>query len=107
MSYCTPTRHHFNGEILQIKSTLSKWPKVATGHYIIEYEYADFKDAKYPECVPKPGSKWARAKYTLRCKCGTNNTYEAQNNTVRPFNNSCKCGKVLATETEEIPIIYQ
>lgn len=106
LSYCMPTKHRFNGKILKCSSSKSEVSNTVTGHYLIEYEFTDFEDSKYPDRVPKKGSNWARVRFTMRCKCGVNVTYETQNNNVRPFEILCECGTMLATETEEIPVIY-
>ncbi len=102
-SHCTPTKHKFDGKILELKSTEDK--TVTIGCYLIEYEFSSFTDAKYPDRIPSPGSRWARVKYTLRCKCGANVTHETQNNQVRPLNILCECGALLVVEVEEIPKI--
>ena len=107
LSYCTPTRHKFNGRILEVSSTKDEVRGVTTGRYLIEYEFATFIDAKYPERISKPGSTWARVRYSLRCACGANVTHETQNNQVRPIDISCGCGAVLVTEAEEIPRISE
>lgn len=106
-SYCTPTRHKFDGKIVDLKSTKDGNCRITTGRYLIEYDFKQFTDAKYPERIPKPGSNWARVKFSVRCKCGANVTHETQNNQVRPFDISCECGAVLVTEVEEIPKIYE
>ncbi len=102
-SYCIPTKHKFDGRILTINSTKDR--TVTTGLYLIEYNFGNFTDTKYPERIASPGSRWARVKYTMRCKCGANVTQETQNNQVRPFDISCECGAILVTEIEEIPTI--
>jgi hypothetical protein len=104
-SYCTPTQHNFKGKILELKSTKDNKLAITTGHYLIEYEFFRFTDAKYPMRIPAPGSDWARVKFTLRCRCGANSTHETQNNQVRPFDILCECGAILVTEIEEIPKI--
>ena len=104
-SYCTPDRHKFHGTILDLKSAKDNTSNIVTGSYLIEYEFEEFVDAKYPDRVPSPGSTWARVEYTMRCKCGANIWRETQNNQVRPLDVTCECGTVLVTETEENPRI--
>lgn len=107
LSYCTPTKHKFNGKIIDLKSTKDEDGRVTTGQYLIEYDYTHFIDAKYPERIPKSGSTWARVKYCVRCKCGANITHETQNNRGRQFEIPCECGAILVSEVEEIPKIYE
>ena len=104
-SYCTPSKHKFDGRILKLHSTRTEAPAITTGHYLIEYEWDSFKDAKYPERVPTPDSTWARVKIFMRCKCGANVMHETQNNRVRPLDIECECGLILATEVKEVPEI--
>ncbi len=119
LSYCTPTKHKFEGNIVKISSTtiegevskilgLMKKSKVVIGHYLVEYKYEHFEDIKHPERTPSTASKWARVKYTMRCKCGLSKSQEIQSNTVgRPFKVSCECGLLLSTEVANVPTITQ
>ena len=104
-SYCTPDRHKFSGVILDLKSTSAAASNIATGSYLIEYDFEYFADAKYPDRIPSPGSDWARIDYTVRCSCGSNTWWETQNNQVRPVNVKCECGNTLVTELNENPTI--
>ena len=105
LSYCTPSQHKFKGKVLSIRSTKNEKLALITGHYLIEYEFGSFRDYKYPTRIPAPGSRWARATFAIRCRCGVNSTHVTQNNIVRPFNNLCECGVILVKEVEEIPQI--
>ena len=104
-TYCTPTKHKFNGKIIKLKSTKNGDMTISTCIYLIEYEFELFVDAKYPNHIPSPGSNWARVKCIMRCKCGSNISWETQNNLGRPFNVLCECGAVLSREIEENPKI--
>ncbi|MGX5203162.1 hypothetical protein [Aliikangiella sp. IMCC44632] len=103
-SYCTPTKHRFDGWVRELRSVKNS-DATSTAIYIIEYEFKEFKDSKYPLRIPKPDSDWARVKFTMRCQCGLNSTHETQNNKARPFNIVCRCGEVLVHQVEEIPKI--
>ena len=105
LSYCTPTRHKFDGQILELRSNRDENSNATIGSYLIEYEFEPFTDAKYPDRIPSPESSWARVKFTMRCQCGANVSHETQNNQVRPLDIQCECGAVLVTEAEEIPKI--
>ena len=105
LSYCMSTKHRFTGQILQLKSTRNEDSSIATGIYLIEYDFETFEDAKYPDRKPSPETNWARVKFTIRCKCGSNVSRETQNNQVRPFDVPCDCGAILVRDVEEIPKI--
>jgi len=103
-SFCTPTRHHFQGRIVKVEVSdrkrlgrlSSKSVVIAT--YNIEYEFKDFTDSKYPERKIGPLPTWSRVTFFLFCTCGEEIENETQTNIVRPWRSVCKCGKDLHYE---------
>lgn len=112
-SYCTPTKHQFNGSVIKFKVGDRKKVRflssksIVNVSYVIEYEFNEFVDAKYPnrELIPLPN--WGRCSFTISCKCGVSSEYSIQNNIVRPWNEICKCGRILYYETVEAPIFKE
>ena len=104
-SYCTPDRHKFHGNVMRLKSRRDSETNVAVGSYLIQYEFEHFIDAKYPQRIPWPGSRWARVNYTVRCRCGSNIWREVNNLLVLPERLACECGRELVVLTEDTPSI--
>ena len=109
-SFCTPAKHGFPGRIAGIhvsdheSAGSHRERSVVTATYLIEYEFEAFKDRQYPDRNIGPAPTWARAAFTLLCKCGAESAHETQNNLVRPVKAVCECGEDLYYEVDEIPI---
>lgn len=98
---CTPIGHPFPGKVVS---------KAADGDsvvYRLEYWYEPFTDAKYPEVrQSNPLPTWGRVGFTVACpECNQTQNCSVQTNTVRPVTCHCKCGRVLYTEVEEMPVM--
>ena len=98
---CTPTGHPFPGKIVCMEANANSVV------YRLEYWYEPFEDAKYPErrkAQDRP--TWGRVGFDVECpKCGQANRQSSQNNIVRPRTCHCKCGQVLFTESDEMPML--
>jgi hypothetical protein len=108
-SYCTPTKHKFNGSVTKFKVgdrkkiQLLSSKSIVHASYVIEYEFNEFIDAKYQNREVSPEPRWGRCSFTISCKCGVRSEHSIQNNIVRPWNEICICGRVLYYEREEAP----
>jgi hypothetical protein len=98
---CTPTGHPFPGKIVSMEAI------VDSVIYRLEYWYEPFEDAKYPgrrKAQDRP--TWGRVGFEVVCpKCGQVSWQSSQTNIVRPWTCQCKCGQVLFTETDEMPVL--
>ena len=109
-SICIPTKHEFPATCIsmEVSGKLKKsWfssQSVVTAKYQIEYDFEPFVDKKYPDRVLHSLPSWGRCTFHIRCKCGEVSTRETQNNIVRPWQDSCRCGLPLYYEVQEIPI---
>jgi hypothetical protein len=102
---CTPTRHDFPGRLLS--SEASERADWRSSRYLIDYEYVPFRDAKYPESAPSEGAPtWARVSFKVKCPaCGVVSPHSTQNNIVRPWRCTCKCGGHLYNESLPMPTL--
>ena len=106
LGLCTPSGHKFPG---QISTLVIKEKRRLFRHEIeccirLTYEYAPMSDKKYPHRVSSPLPTWGRICFTIKCpKCNHESENLLQNNTVRPWTCTCKCGYALYTEDREFP----
>jgi len=96
---CFKGNHTYPAKITEMNPTESK----AT--YYIEYDYEEFEDRKYK--FPSDGIiKWARVHFKIICPaCKKEIDCSTQTNLSRPWSRFCKCGQLLYTEKDEMPII--
>ena len=98
---CTPTGHPFPGKIVAMEASANSVV------YRLEYWFEPFEDAKYPDrrkAQDRP--TWSRIGFDVVCpKCGQGSRQSSQNNIVRPWTCLCKCGQVLFTESDEMPLL--
>jgi len=101
----TSKKHpHYPGRIVTCES-LAGPEDPFNVHFLIEYEYEPFVDAKYGK-PSNPIPSWGRSSVDVMCpKCYVWTEGFTQSNLVRPRSTSCPCGQLLFTETEERPII--
>jgi hypothetical protein len=97
---CT-TGHPFPGKIVGMEANADSVV------YRLEYWFEPFEDVKYPDRRKAQGRPtWARVGFELVCpKCGQASRQSSQNNIVRPWTCHCKCGHVLYTESDEMPVL--
>jgi hypothetical protein len=106
-SYCTPTKHPFNGRVVALQSEPPRAVgdhDIITGSYCLEYEFEPFVDAKYPGRSVSPRPTWARISFAITCPCGQTSERSTQTNIVRPWTVRCQCGQTLFVEDQPVPI---
>jgi hypothetical protein len=98
---CTPTGHPFPGKIVAMEAS------AGLVVYRLEYWYESFVDAKYPDRRKAQNRPtWGRIGFDVVCpKCRQTSHQSTQNNIVRPWSCACKCGQLLFTESDEMPIL--
>jgi hypothetical protein len=96
---CFKENHTYPAKIIEMKLSENK------AEYYIEYDYNEFEDKRYK--IPSDGLiKWARVHFKIICSnCKKEIDCSTQNNLSRPWSCFCKCGQLLYTEKEEMPII--
>ena len=96
---CIKGNHTYPAKVTEMNQTESK----AT--YYIEYDYNEFEDKRY-KMLSDGIIKWARVHFKIICpKCKKEIDCSTQNNLSRPWSCFCKCGQLLYTEKDEMPII--
>jgi len=68
-SFCTPSKHHFNGHIKNIvisnrrKNGFLSSKSVVTATYLVEHAFKLFSDKKYPHRKLSPDATWGRVSF--------------------------------------------
>ena len=96
---CFKGNHTYPAKIVEMKLTES------TAEFYIEYDYNEFEDKK-----DKSSSdgiiKWARVYFKIICPaCKKEIDCSTQTNLSRPWSRFCKCGQLIYTEQDEMPIL--
>lgn len=97
---CHPTRHPYDGELLERTIAASN-----SIRFVIGYGYVPFVDTKYPDELRYHGMErgaptWARIHFEVCCaSCGRLGTHSTQTNIVRPWLCACTCGAILYEDT--------
>jgi len=103
---CTPREkcEGFQGEL--IKKDVVEQSNGIQVNFLIDFEYASFKDLKYKvESNFKHG--WARVYFKLKCSnCSNNKTISTQENLGRPRSIKCNCGETVYEEHQS-PFTYE
>ena len=107
---CTPSGHSFPGkaEALKQNDKSGFFKREFECIFKISYAYTEVKDEKYPDRQSSKIPTWGRVYFNVTCpKCGEVSKQSTQNNIVRPWTCTCKCGYELYTEETAFPVFKE
>ena len=96
---CIKRNHLLPAKITEIEAIKNKVK------YFVELDYCEFKDKKY-YITSTSIIKWARVHFKITClNCNDKLDSSTQSNLVRPRTFYCRCGQLLYTENDAMPVI--